>query len=441
MSLSTGYTRTNGRQTATLARAATATLIATLVFFAAHFAAAKKKTVTVTGFRGPGSGRIRAYVMRTLRRTHRLAPIKKYVRTARRLGVKISGSRNIRRVCKKASIDAVIFGRILRSRGRWWLRLYIKGGRTGRTAKRAVIRLYGPCLNASSRRDIRKALQTGMSKVRFVTPPKSSTSPRRPSRPSADTSAGDSPFIEPTNAKRDRPKPASTRATSAPGESDKASDQKSNKAGKTKKGNTVVKNFEGFFFRTTLGLSYAHLVGGGMGGSASLGGVSAPLEIDIGGIISGRFALSFQLSGLAALSPAGTFGVVFRAGLTGTYYLMPSAIFFTGSVRLPSLGALAGYPGVGAGLGVQFGAGREWRLSRSWWVGVMGQAFYDAMLSLFLGFLPTGGWNVVGGGISVVFSYHKPETIVFPPQTKKAVPVRENRPAPNRARPADPPPR
>ena len=129
-------------------------------------AQARKKTVTVTGFRGPGGAKARYYVLRKLRERYDVVPIRKYVRTAKRLGVRITGRRNIRRICRKAGIDAVVFGRILRSRGRWWLRLYIKDGRTGRRVKRSIIRLRGPRLNSSSRYSIRASLRKGMRRVR-----------------------------------------------------------------------------------------------------------------------------------------------------------------------------------------------------------------------------------------------------------------------------------
>jgi hypothetical protein len=129
---------------------------------------ARPKRVTVTGFPGAGGGKARYYVIKRLRKRHDVVPVKKYVRAAKRLGVRISGRRNIRRICRKAGIDAVIFGRVLRSRGRWWLRLYVKDGRTGRTAKRSIIRLRGPRLNSSSRYSIRAALRKGMSRVKGV---------------------------------------------------------------------------------------------------------------------------------------------------------------------------------------------------------------------------------------------------------------------------------
>lgn len=156
---------------------------------------ARRKTVTVTGFRGPGAARIRSYVLRKLRRDHEVIPIRKYVRTAKRLGVRITGRRNIRRICREAGIDAVIFGRVLRSRGRWWLRLYVKGGRTGRTAKRSVIRLRGPRLNSSSRYDIRATLKKGMRRVRPVSKPE----------PEPETTP-DEPLVQPED-KKDKPKP------------------------------------------------------------------------------------------------------------------------------------------------------------------------------------------------------------------------------------------
>ena len=144
-------------------------ILVTLLVFSSATALGRKKTVTVTGFRGPGAGSVRYYVTKYLRREYEVVPIAKYVRTAKRLRVKVTGRRNIRRICQEAEIDAVVFGRILRSRGRWWLRLSINDGATGKRIKRSVIRLRGPRLNSSSRYSVRGTLKKAMEQATGVT--------------------------------------------------------------------------------------------------------------------------------------------------------------------------------------------------------------------------------------------------------------------------------
>ncbi len=129
---------------------------------------AGRKRVTITGFQGPGAGPIRSYVIRTLKRDHDLVPIATYVKTAKKLRVKVTGPANVRRICEEAEIDAVVFGRILRSRGRWWLRLSVNDGATGEQIERSVIRLVGPRLDSSSRYSVRMTLKKAMNKVEGV---------------------------------------------------------------------------------------------------------------------------------------------------------------------------------------------------------------------------------------------------------------------------------
>jgi len=167
--------------------------------------------------------------------------------------------------------------------------------------------------------------------------------------------------------------------------------------------------FRGVFFRSTIGLAYVHAAGGDIvGGSTTLGGIAAALTLDIGGMIGRRFALAFEFSAVGSLTPLGVLGGVARTGISGTYYVLPSNIFVTSALRFPCIGGLSKFVGFGVGMGVSVGVGREWMISRSWAVGIKGHIFYDAMVGLFLGFLPAAELHVFGGGVAAVFTFHRP---------------------------------
>ncbi|MCD6499828.1 MAG: hypothetical protein J7M25_16160 [Deltaproteobacteria bacterium] len=145
----------------------------------------------VTGFGGPGGGRARSYVIRVVRDQFHLISIKRLTRAAHRMHRRLSGRRNVRRICKAAGVDAVVYGRVLRRRGRWWLRLMIRDGASGRRVKRTVIRLRGPRMNASSRHDVRRFLKRYIPRVEGVEGGDEGTS-------GEETSSGGSQGIEET---------------------------------------------------------------------------------------------------------------------------------------------------------------------------------------------------------------------------------------------------
>ncbi len=136
------------------------------VLLAGLAGSARAKRVVVTGFAGPGGARARSYVLRVVRRNHDLVPVRRFSRTARRLRVRLNRKRGVRRICERLGVDAVVYGRVVRRRGRWWLRLYVREGRTGRIVKREVIRLRGPRLDGSSRYDVRHFLRKALARAR-----------------------------------------------------------------------------------------------------------------------------------------------------------------------------------------------------------------------------------------------------------------------------------
>ena len=159
-------------------------LIAAVLTFSLVFSAeALAKRVVVTGFAGPGGGRARSYVLRVLRRYHTIVSVRKFARTARRLHVRLSGRRNVRKICHKANIDAVVYGRVVRRRGRWWLRIWVRDGATGRVVKREVIRLRGPRMNASSRHTTRYFVRKAMGRVEGVSDEEEEASSAGPTIP------------------------------------------------------------------------------------------------------------------------------------------------------------------------------------------------------------------------------------------------------------------
>lgn len=123
---------------------------------------ARKKRVVVLPFSGPGGTRARSGVIKGLKKKAIILPLKKYTRTAKRLGVSAGSSSGMVATCSKVKCDAVIKGKVKRKRRRYSVTVSVFSGGTGKLIGRRAGRARG------ARRTARVGVSLGRKSLALV---------------------------------------------------------------------------------------------------------------------------------------------------------------------------------------------------------------------------------------------------------------------------------
>jgi hypothetical protein len=166
-------------------------------------AEARTKHVSVLSVKGAGYKRVRRWMESQIRGRWKLVAREALVDAARELGInrrRWTRKANLRRIARKARVDAVITSYVYRRRRRWWLAVRVHDGATGRITKGGVVRYRYFRLNRWSKRALLKVIKAGVARVEGVPHPR--PRPLRPPPPRPDVP--DKPD-EPDDPTGDRP--------------------------------------------------------------------------------------------------------------------------------------------------------------------------------------------------------------------------------------------
>lgn len=158
---------------------------------------AAERYVGVLNIRGPGAKRVRRFLEEQIDRRWNLVSRRELLDAAEDLEIskrRMTRRRNLRRIARKAKVDAVVTGYVYRARRRWWLAFQVRDGGTGRIIKRTVVRYAFFRLNKWSKRALVKALKLGVRRCEGVEHPRRRVAPppRRvtPVKPPVETFRG-----------------------------------------------------------------------------------------------------------------------------------------------------------------------------------------------------------------------------------------------------------
>lgn len=143
-----------------------APLLASLL--AADVAAARGTRVSVLSVRGPGSRPVRRMLELAVEQRWQARSRRHLVRAARRLGVSArrwSKPANLRRMARRAGVDAVVFATVFKRSGRWWVALRVHDGATGRITQEGIASYRGFALRRRARRRLVQILRDGVLEV------------------------------------------------------------------------------------------------------------------------------------------------------------------------------------------------------------------------------------------------------------------------------------
>ncbi len=147
-------------------------------------ARAADRSVAVLSVRGPGSKRVRRWLESEIRERWRLVQREAVVDAARELGIRRRWTRrsNLRRIARKARVDAVITSYVYRRRRRWWLAVRVHDGGTGRIVRAGVVQYRYFALNRWSKGAIMRVVKRGVQKAEGVPHPRRIVEPPPPRR-------------------------------------------------------------------------------------------------------------------------------------------------------------------------------------------------------------------------------------------------------------------
>ena len=135
---------------------------------------AEEPRVTVYSVGGAGAKRVRRFLEQQIEKRYTLVAREAFLSASSELGISRHRTRrrSLKRIARKAGVDAVVTGVVYRSHRRWWLAIKVYDGGTGRIARQGVVRFPYFMLNKWARKAILKILTKGVAKARGVDHPR-----------------------------------------------------------------------------------------------------------------------------------------------------------------------------------------------------------------------------------------------------------------------------
>ncbi|MBT8492427.1 MAG: hypothetical protein KJO07_05170 [Deltaproteobacteria bacterium] len=136
-------------------------MLAAGLLLGASTASAGKDRVAILDFDGRGAERYERQVKKLLRPRARLISESKYRKTARKLRAHSTRSRHIAKVAEQLELDAVITGKMVRRRGKRYVKIYVRDGQ-GQLVDKFKVRAKKR-LSRKVRRGLKKRLKQAVS--------------------------------------------------------------------------------------------------------------------------------------------------------------------------------------------------------------------------------------------------------------------------------------
>lgn len=113
-----------------------------------------KKRVVVLGFDGAKAASAESAVADIVERKHTLVSASVYARAAKRLKARKSTDKNVAKIAKEISVDAIVVGSVKRKGNRWTLSVTVREGKTGKVMDTLIFRLSSPKVGKSDKQNI-----------------------------------------------------------------------------------------------------------------------------------------------------------------------------------------------------------------------------------------------------------------------------------------------
>ncbi|MDY0002732.1 MAG: hypothetical protein RBU30_15655 [Polyangia bacterium] len=136
-------------------------------------ARAETRHAAVYSVTGPGGKKVQAFLESHIEEKHKLVVREALNDAARELGItrQLTSGPNLKKIARKARVDAVITGYIYRARRQWWLSLRVLDGGTGKAVKVGVVAYPYFALNKWNKAAITKLVDKGLENVEGVPHP------------------------------------------------------------------------------------------------------------------------------------------------------------------------------------------------------------------------------------------------------------------------------
>ena len=149
---------------------------------------------------------------------------------------------------------------------------------------------------------------------------------------------------------------------------------------------------DGFYLRLTTGIGSTTSIEKVEGDELGISGVSTNITMGIGYAVVENLILNLDIFGSIVTDPtvevngeeigeADAELTVSNTGIGATYYIMPTNVYFAGSIARASgkIESKWGKTESEAGYGINIVIGKEWWVSDNWGIGVAGQLFHTVL--------------------------------------------------------------
>lgn len=121
------------------------------------------KRIAVLDIEDAPNKRLRQAIVSILRsKKHTVISVRTFRRTAKRLGAETLTSDNLVKVATKLRADGILSGSVTEERGKYYLRLHLRSGKTGETVQKLRLRLSRARLSKKIRRQLQRQLMVAV---------------------------------------------------------------------------------------------------------------------------------------------------------------------------------------------------------------------------------------------------------------------------------------
>jgi hypothetical protein len=155
----------SSRSTVSVSRLLIALVVAALAMTALPAAAVAKKRVVILDFSGSRASRFESQVKAIVKRRASLISARRYVKTARKIKATQPTKRNIVRVSRELSADAIIIGSVKRRGRRYQVTIRVRAGADGEFVETIKVRTRRAKLTGAALRKVRRELAAAIKRL------------------------------------------------------------------------------------------------------------------------------------------------------------------------------------------------------------------------------------------------------------------------------------
>jgi hypothetical protein len=131
--------------------------------------AGSDERVAILDFDGRGSERFERHVRKIVKREATVISDRRYQRTARKLGARSMHAGDVAEVAAKMELDAVVNGRMVKRKGKRYLKVWVRDGANGKVVDRFMVSARKRSLGSKARRALKKRLRRAIGEASDVT--------------------------------------------------------------------------------------------------------------------------------------------------------------------------------------------------------------------------------------------------------------------------------